>query len=65
MYANYKSWADKEQERYPLNKNALFERLRGKPGIQDGQRRIGNKAPTRGFNGVGLLSPLLEGTPYA
>jgi len=49
----YQKWADENRERYPLERRALYDRLRKKDGITETMRRLNGK-PTHVFCGVGL-----------
>ncbi len=61
LYASYQDWTAKAHERYPLDRNALYERVRKRTGVSvgDGQKRIGGR-PTKVFTGIGLQGPLLK-----
>jgi putative DNA primase/helicase len=59
LYAKYQEWAQKANERFPLDRNAFYERLRTYPGVDDAMRRIEGK-PTKGFAGIGLAAPTWE-----
>jgi putative DNA primase/helicase len=59
LYALYQAWANKANERFPLDRNAFYERLRTCPGVADAMRRIEGK-PTKGFSGIGVAAPTLE-----
>ena len=61
LYGAYKAWAEKQRE-YPLDRNGFYQRVRAKPGIHEPPARRVGGMPTRGFAGIGLLSPLLEGS---
>jgi len=64
LYKAYQLWADHTHERYPLERGGLYERVRNKAGVSDGQQRIGGR-PTKGFVGIGLLTPLDRELPDA
>ena len=53
IFDAYQKWAERNHDRNPLERTALFERLRGLSGVSDDRRRQGGK-PTRGFSGIGL-----------
>ena len=53
IFGAYEEWTRETRERFPLDRNAVFERLRKRPGITDKDRRI-QSVPKRGFAGLGL-----------
>jgi hypothetical protein len=49
------SWCQQTGEKFPLSRNALFERVRSLPDVRDDQWRVsGQTVPVRGFRGIGL-----------
>ena len=62
LFADYQSWAHQTGERHPLERNALFDRVRRLDDVSDGQwKPVGVNVPVRGFRGLGLSYP--GGTP--
>lgn len=57
LFMAYQSWAKQTGEPHPLDRTALFERMRRVPGVEDVQwRPLGTTVPVRGFSGIGLIS---------
>ena len=51
MYEAYREWTQKTHERYALDRNGLYERLRAK-GLEEGQLGTTRK---RGFRGIAIV----------
>lgn len=58
VYRAYLKWATDSGEKFPLDKNRFYERLRHK-NFTDGKRRLAGNV-TRGFEGIGLRSELFD-----
>jgi len=56
LFSSYQNWATTIHDRFPLERNALYERIRRREGISEGQKRI-NGCPERGYSGIGLRQP--------
>jgi putative DNA primase/helicase len=54
LYATYLSWAKRSNER-PMDRNALYEAIRRRDGIQQGSWKMDGKA-VRGCSGIGLAA---------
>jgi P4 family phage/plasmid primase-like protien len=55
LFADYQSWATQTRERYPLERNSLYERIRRLGGVTDDMwKPAGSTSPVRGFRGIGL-----------
>lgn len=55
LYVDYTAWCQKNGERQPLSRNALFDHVRLLPGVIEDQWRVsGQPTPARGFRGIGL-----------
>jgi phage/plasmid-associated DNA primase len=55
LLTDYLSWCQQTSEKFPLSRNALFDHVRGLPGVAETQwRALGQAAPVRGFTGIGL-----------
>jgi len=55
LFADYQSWAVQTGERHPLERNALYDRIRRLDGVTDDQwKPVGSTSPVRGFRGIGL-----------
>ncbi len=55
LFAAYQTWAREAGERWPLDRTALYDRLRKQGGIAEKQRRVSGRM-IRGFEGIGLLA---------
>ena len=50
LFADYQSWATQTGERHPLERNALYERIRRLDGVTDDQwKPLGSNSPVRRF----------------
>lgn len=55
LFGDYQSWARQTGEKFPLERNAFFERVRRIKGVTESQwRPPGLSVPVRGFKGIGL-----------
>lgn len=54
LFNVYSTWADHAKEHHPIDRTAFYERIRQRPGVGDGHRRVDGK-PTRLFTGIGLV----------
>jgi putative DNA primase/helicase len=55
LFACYAGWADRAKDHHPLDRTSFFERIRRRPGVDDGRRRIDGQV-TRLFTGIGLAN---------
>lgn len=63
LHAAYLTWAKANNIRHPLERTELYEAIRRRDGVIDGQWKIaGSKVPVRGFKGIGLCSSEGEGS---
>jgi putative DNA primase/helicase len=53
----YLRWASESGETHPLDKSAVYGRIRALPGIRDTMHRVKGKG-TKGFEGIGLIGGL-------
>jgi putative DNA primase/helicase len=53
LCAAYRNWAGRTEGSEELNNNKIYERIRGIPGVKDGQWKH-ERTPVRGFNGIRL-----------
>jgi len=56
LFSTYQNWANTVHDRFPLERTALYERIRRREGIREEQKRI-NGCPERGYSGIGLRQP--------
>jgi putative DNA primase/helicase len=61
LYSAYIAWAKASNERHPLERNAFYEAIRRREGINDVMFKAGGN-PVRGFKGIGLASGHEEGS---
>jgi phage/plasmid-associated DNA primase len=55
LFSDYLSWCPQTGEKFPLSRNALFERVRSLTDVRDDQWRVsGQTVPVRGFCGIGI-----------
>jgi len=54
LFACYAAWAERAKDHRPLDRTTFFERIRTRPGVDEGRRRIDGRL-TRFFTGIGLV----------
>ena len=55
LFASYRTWAEKMNERFPLTRHGFYDRVRKIDGVWESKQRFDGKASTDLFCGIGLL----------